>query len=1023
MSKEQFLASSPFHSCWITASAGSGKTKVLIDRILRLLINGEPINSILCITYTNAAALEMRERLSSKLLELSKKDEIELKKILIDLTGNSDIKNELIRAKNLYEEFINDPSLIKISTIHSFCSDVLKDFSFELDIFEKIEVMQPYEALKQIQSIQEKFLEEGIDKNISNYFSTLLTHFSFEEISEILAELSNKRYEFANFLKNYNAVNYKEFLTNNFLKDFENCDFNENIVQDISKKILENCTLGVSDKKFIDNVINKKYKDAFLTTSNSVRKKILTNDILSKFAKESETLQDQSLKFYKSLAREQNEKMINNTQAIIFLGQIIFDKYQNLKKTQNIYDFEDLIMLTNKLIYKMQSDKHLKESFNKRYNIKHIFLDEAQDTSPQQWQIILNLVESFFDKDSTLFVVGDIKQSIYSFQGARPWLFCSLEKVFQKIIENNKGKWQKISLTKSYRTTSSILEIVDKIFENDKTGIVFEGEYERHSAARKDIGFVKTINIEKNLSDDETIDYESVLAKTVSDSIKDLLEKNLYIPSMKRKLIPDDILILTRKRGKIIKAIVDELEKNKIPTSGQDVIKIYEHLIWKDLLAFVRFLALPYYDYNLACVLKSPFYKISEDELFSICYERRETIFEGEFFSNSKLRVYYDESLKNFTSTDWFNFFYKVLVDVQEDFCQEFGNLANEAFEIFIDEIYKFFNKNTPNIHRLLIYLEEIRPEIKVSKTSGVKFMTVHGSKGLQSPIVYLIDQPNNRLLQKETFAWFDGEGFDNENLVLMPTEAFSNEFALKIRNDIKNKIIEENRRLLYVAMTRAQDGLISIGNTSDDNWHKMIFDQACEFYGMYEYSNDKSDLKFEQKKRVVRPETTFLIKEENEESSSQETKDSDYGILIHELIEKLKDDNFSKDLAIKFLINKSNALNIDENIIKDIDLDKIFEIRKIKEFDIIKKSESEVSFLHEGNVYRVDHLYVGKDDVYIFEVKSSRKKISNIDEIEVSYINQLTNYYKIVSKVFPEKNINAYFLWVETQKLIKLNI
>jgi ATP-dependent helicase/nuclease subunit A len=875
----------------VTASAGSGKTKILVDHVLNLLICKESLDSILCITYTNAAAAEMKERLRAQLktLDFSK---------LTVLLGRSPNENEIKLAQNLYKDFTEKKPSIRICTIHSFCTEILSFFSLDVGIYGNIEILK--NGHKIIQEIQDECLTNTDDKIFKHHFSLLSKTWQFDKISSVLLDLASKRYEFAEFLKKYDVQKYENFLKKKLEKTNFNEKFNENIVNEAASIIAQKALLLASDIKFLENIKQKQYYDAFLTTHCTVRKKILTNDVIKQFPNLEVILQEQAEILYNDLVQQKTEELINKTQAIIELGKVIFQKYQDYKKRENSYDFEDLLIFCNDLLSKAIIDEKLKQSIFQLFPIKHIFLDEAQDTSPQQWQIVLKLVEAFFNPESSIFVVGDVKQSIYSFQGAKPWLFYTLEPVFQKIIEGNGGKWQRVSLVKSYRTAPAILEIIDKVFEKDNrlfskpisssefegasgeqnrsvldiheghwgesqispklhenssieatnkfaeeielrkksnTGIVFQGVYERHLSARTEKGWLQVINVKKAEKNEEE-SYEEKIAQKTAEYVWKLIEQKVFLPSVQRVVTPEDILILTRRRSEVTKLISEKLKQLNIKTAPIDRIKIEQSILWFDLLAFVRFLVYPYDDYNLACLLKSPFGPwISEEQLFNLCFNRTSQIFYSEFVKNSALYTYYNESKKSINTEELFDFFYRVLAYVQPLFYEEFGSSTDTTFSIFLEEISTFFKKEGPNLQKLLIFLENLFPDGKnAQRQGGVRFMTVHGSKGLQAPIVFIVDQLSNNILQKENFIWFseENDNFFEDSFLLMPSEFLSTPPTLQLRQEARNKLLEENRRLLYVAMTRAQDGLCSVGNSeNEESWHQII-SNACknDFWG-----------------------------------------------------------------------------------------------------------------------------------------------------------------------------------------------
>jgi ATP-dependent helicase/nuclease subunit A len=1033
----------------------------------------------------------MKERLGTSLYWLSSvvANDDNVVAQLTSLLDRPPELQEIKRSRELYHKFIQVNS-VRIGTIHSFCMDILNVFSFALGMFDEINIVQGEELLKTIQSIQNEGLACKQDGMFMRNFSCLSKYWSFEKISDVLSELVAKRYEFARFMQKYiepvgagavdatappiTTKHYGDFLRTKLLEDYAPAaKFDEQVVANIAQAIVQGCALLKSDVAFFDNIQAKQYCNAFFTTTQTIRKKLVTKGIQAAYPNLVAILHEQAEALYREKQRESVEALIAKTQAVIELGDVIIQKYQEHKKNINCYDFEDLIILANSLLSKALLDEDLKNEIFKQFPIRHIFLDEAQDTSPQQWQLLIKLVEAFFTPQSSLFVVGDVKQSIYSFQGARPWLFCSLAPVFQKTIENSGGTWKKFALTKSYRTAPAILEIVDKIFENDGAGVVFDEGYNGHTSNRKNPGWVRTINVDEIAAEvkaevagvegaaapaAEPEMAEDAASNTLIDNlssataaaVQEFLTQKVFLSSVQRTVTAEDILILTRQRGPLQNAIIEKINALNISVAGADVIKASEHLIWKDLVAFVRFLIFPQDDYNTACLLKSPFFRgISEETLFTLCFERKQHLYRSELIQESRLKAYADEFKNCATAADIFDFLARVLASVQTSFYERFGDITDTIFDAFLQGNYTFLQKNGVNPQKLLRFLESTSCRVKNPNVQkGVRFMTVHGAKGLQAPVVFIVDQSYNRLLQKEVFVWFpDGEcegksknteehenkskgGMVSEEcLLLMPYDAFATIPALQLREMRQRQLIEENRRLLYVAMTRAQDGLFSIGQYGDDGWHRLIADHAKDLYGSYDRRPEDGAAQqsydgnggatTDSMQKIVRLRDDFVNKVLVPIPPKQERETR--GILIHHFIEKIAAEDFDESNFLAMLLDKAKALGIASSAVYAINWHEILRIRSKSEFFWIKNGWHECSLCSRGKLFRVDHLYVDNEKVVIIEVKTSEANITRLDEIKREYIEQLSQYYHLAADIFKGKQIMAYFLLTQTQSFIKL--
>jgi ATP-dependent helicase/nuclease subunit A len=1043
----QFLASDPCKSSWVTASAGSGKTKVLIDRLLRLLIDGVPFSSILCFTYTTIAATEMKLRLRQKLLSLYESDDVE--GLLSELLHRSPTQTEIERSKSLYLDFIKDINALRIQTIHSFCKDFIAKFSVYVEIYGEISVIDQIEAQNVLMHVQETCITEDDNDNdfynnsAAENFQILLQYLTFDQINDNLFALLSKRYDFSKFLKTYDYEKFNTFLKNTLSFNGTSNYFDEDKTQELAMFL---DTL-FPDNKTIRNILNKDYEKAFLTTTNTLRKKLQGLPVSHQLY---EQMYEQAQNFFLDLTNQKTQAFISKTQAFISIANYIFQKYQQIKAENNQYDFDDLIMTTNNILEKASTDEILKRNIS--LGIKHIFIDEAQDISPQQWQVTLQLVNLFFNTPQhTLFVVGDIKQSIYGFQGAKPWLFRTLQVVFKKLIENNGGIFQIIELTKSYRTAQVILHVVDTVFQKFSKGMV--DNYSCHVPARNISGFVQIITVGETNGDVSTNDTnsENDIFDAVVVCVSELLQRKIFCNCVNRIITPSDILILTKRRTSL-RAIGLKLLSKSI----QCTLPISRNLVWMDLCAFVQFLSNPLDDYNLACLLKSPFLQdnaLTEEQLFLLCHKRTSflwTIILSDDVVNERLKIangdlcsiikstllpYIEESNRIKTSADFYIFFHRALTHVKPYFSKFYDT---SHFDVFLEKVCVFLEKNSPNLVEFSKFLQNSTFKMQ-QKDCEVRLMTIHGAKGLQAPIVILVDD-SVVSIQKEKWVWFEDkseEKYDLEfssffakGVMLLPPVSLTN--AKNIRSFVLDKLVEENQRLLYVAMTRAQDGLISIGRNKDNSWHKMIFEAMNEscFVGKYEDVLHKQDVesislndhevlrvKFDtyiQNSELYhsQEQSTFFVPKIEQYELSHKSEEAQLGILIHDFVQKIaKMERTEVLIFLKKLISTHAKWSFMSTLAENV-----VQIVNQKEFFYIKNGRPEVSIQNDGQTFRVDYLYISEDSAIIIELKTG---ILNYTEIPLQYEQQLTNYCEIVAKIFPTKKVKAYFLLFDSASFI----
>jgi ATP-dependent helicase/nuclease subunit A len=664
---------------------------------------------------------------------------------------------------------------------------------------------------------------------------------TFEQIDGTLSALLSKRYDFAQFLKKYDSAQFTKMIEKEIGIPEFTTPFNPHATQQIAKNI------GSPDNATIQLILAGNYELAFLTTTQTLRKKLvgLTRSELYP------VLYAQAENFFYEVQRKNADEFIQKNKAFINIANTVLQGYQRIKAKNNQYDFDDLIMKTCEVLTNASDSRYLKDAIS--LGIKHVFIDEAQDTTPQQWQIVLHIVSLFFERDCTLFVVGDAKQSIFGFQGAKPWMFTTLQEVFERLITQMGGTFQRLELNTSYRSVPEVLSLVDRIFENDSRFL----NYACHIPARQDRGFVKCVTVSdadlcppsksseflygQNFDNDENVmsATDAIIFKTAL-IVADLLARQTFCPCVNRNAIPSDVLVLSRKRRNLYK-IAGKLFDLGIPCESP------QNIVWLDLLAFVTFLIDPHDDYNLACLLKSPFLQdcvVSEEQLSSLCCSRQTVDLEGlrkcslwseilkkSDASNSHcpaeeecnfdqdeaanirniLVEYQTEAANIKNNDDFYNFFHRTLFQVQPYFASYY---VTSIFDVFLSEVLSFLSENMPDLAAFLEFIQRCFPQSKF-QNEGVQLKTIHGAKGLQSPIVVLTDIS---IIPREKWIWLDDDDFGApRGVMLMPSGALARhlrEQKLACSND-------EEARLLYVAITRAQDGFIIVGR--DGDWHSAV--------------------------------------------------------------------------------------------------------------------------------------------------------------------------------------------------------
>ncbi|MDR2781585.1 MAG: UvrD-helicase domain-containing protein [Holosporaceae bacterium] len=802
-------------SLWISASAGTGKTKSLIDRILLLLLNGVSPSKILCLTYTKAAASEMLIRLSNELRKMSTMPDDELK-VHLKLLGVDESASVI--ARSLHEKSAGI-SWVSIQTIHSFCFRLLERFPLETGLLPGIKLCDNYRW--------KQFIDESIRCALINGHASLkivaeYTLDIFNLIKDNAMEISHFIDKTGNFREVYSAF----FNVNPCWIDLSNEEidlllFDEiflNNHRKIFADLAEVLSCGqVTDVKNAEILRKNSLKPSsnfvivFLTKDGDIRKKMCTKKIdTDGFSERMYAIAQKAFDFLDAKKRVTSAKV--NVAFFEVMSEII-DKFQELKALNHYLDFNDIILRAIDLLQNIDWVMYKIDS-----RIDHILIDEAQDTSSKQWEVIKIITEDFFSNyqsNRTIFVVGDEKQSIYSFQGADVKLFREMHDYFSENVRKCGQNFYDVPLNKSYRTTGNILAFVDEIFAEKFPGISHSTNRNPHT------GVVKIIDL---FEDDENESAGRKMSRYIADFIKRTIDNGIWVESRQRPAVEEDFLILFQRRNvKTMQHIINELKKEKIPVSGIDKILLNEELIVEDLIALAEFAVFPLDDLMCARVLKSPIVGISENDLMNICVNRKD-----EYLWNYICENY--ENLKNYVDMalhlSAYDFFMYALTDeIRKKFISRLGDQCIDTLHEFLNVVMNYERENTASLQSFLKWFRSFDHEVKresFADKNAVRLMTVHASKGLQSPFVILAD------------AHFIKNGTDkvlktDTGLLLWD---FSNDHRPKKIEELCAKQQEsddaEFYRLLYVAITRAEDFLYILGEKrekelSEKCWYKFV--------------------------------------------------------------------------------------------------------------------------------------------------------------------------------------------------------
>jgi ATP-dependent helicase/nuclease subunit A len=784
----QKKASNPFNNVWVTASAGSGKTKVLVDRILKLLLVGSQPSAITSITFSQNGAREMEERLYSQLKSWAYLSTSELKVELTEWTGEDNLSEKTLSlASNLWTTTQDTP--VNICTIHSFCHNLLKKYISKYRLG-KWEILNETSEKEIIQLTLNKIFEELLVQNVVSFSE--ITKYQFDELIEhivsnksylrfLLADKSSLVEKIDRFLKSptehhqlkKNIFAYLEKLE---IPTREALDHNS-----LTQKDFTLCSRILDSLSDLSNNIFDTVFDIFLTKDGKTRKVLLCKKASEHFQNLSKLLKKTADFLFDAQEEYKNYTLKNYTLSIVELAELFFTEYQKQKDKLFLLDYDDLILETIRLF----SDEYLPQNvmYDIQNSINHLLIDEAQDTNLFQWKIILSIINFLIESDhKTLFVVGDHKQSIFSFQGADPSIFQKMLEHINLLFKNNSKTLHVLNMNMSFRSNQEILEFVDKVFIENK----LITPYLNHFSYKRKGGAVTIFS---------PPDVESNPITFVAESIK-----NLIYPKEKKEekkiVSPSDILILVRKRGEYLEALQNELNNHSINCSSPSRPLLFEDLLIQEL-----------------CFSLTNKFQVNDDWIK----------FKLEAFNqNQKKELCSAFSLNDFILNN-------LVLNVN---LSSTLNILN-ALKIF--DTLQGSIKNKIIFSSFSSYIENLeltQPAFTLNgkPTNTVRIMTVHAAKGLQAPIVCLVDTvgiPSNRHQGRIVYD-------KHHQMILASPNKLNESRAFEQLKELSSQdMLNEYYRLLYVALTRAENALYIFCSPSikihEKSWYSICTSSAHE--------------------------------------------------------------------------------------------------------------------------------------------------------------------------------------------------
>lgn len=916
-SNAQQQAADPTVTVFVEANAGSGKTRVLVDRVVNILLTGTAPDRILCVTYTKAAASEMKDRLFGRLGKWSVLDDEALRADLTAL-GQKDLDaRSLAAARRLFARALETPGGLKIQTIHAFCERLLRRFPLEAGALPGFETLDDAEA----RELSARSQARAASALSTDDIDTMLATGGMEAFTELADWVRSNRAcvreaarEGADAVieRTRAALGLKPGDT---VASCAQDAWDATPVDQLRAAAIALESSTTKDKQQAEKLrlalsathaqsAIEAYLGFFLTQKGDLAKDLTTATIAKThtwldglFGGEKRGYGSEKDRMLAVRDQLRAISLATASAAATRLATGYLGTLDEEMRRRRALDFDDLIRLAGDLL-KPENVFSGWVGYKLDGLLTHALVDEAQDTSPQQWDMLRGLTSEFFagqgarEDTRTLFVVGDEKQSIYSFQGADPAIFVNEGDRIEQLTSATDQAFRRPGLNVSFRSAPEILRAVDRVFDvpsaAPETKFVAKpfARYQSHLAARD--GTPGCVEIWPAIAKPETVEETSIfdpvdssakgssrdlLAGSIAQEVHALLnrgdgvwheEKGRFALRAAR---PGDIGILVAKRtGGFVEELIRRLKLLGVPVAGADRMLLRDQTAIKDLLALGRFAINPADDLALAEILKSPFFesarepasRLGEDDLFALSRDRRSDRrgwLWGALMRSDAARLAEARAVL----LDWRNRADSVgLYELYAGFLNArsatgetrwvrlFARLSEEArdaVEEFLNRALEFDQGEGGSLAKFIARIAADETAIKREQDSAhdqVQIMTVHASKGLERPIIILPDTTRAPLSARgsRVFAGKTGELFWSRKKDQDP------EMVKVLREEQDGLRLAEHKRLLYVALTRARDRLIvcgwkqgrgAEGEVARDSWYELL-DQRWQGEGWEEF-------------------------------------------------------------------------------------------------------------------------------------------------------------------------------------------
>jgi ATP-dependent helicase/nuclease subunit A len=1132
----QARASNPAASAFVAANAGSGKTHVLVNRVIRLLLNGVPPERILCITFTKAAAANMAQRVFETLGRWVALDDVALEAAILAAGAPRPDAEIRARARRLFACALETPGGLKVQTIHALCTRLLQQFPFEADVPARFSVLDDRDQNEMMERASLSVLLDAAAHPASTTGRALATAMAGAAdvtFKDVVREACLSRDHFMAWTDGAGSVEAAMAQVAQTLGIGR-----DERIEDIERDMVEGPDLPRSTWLQAADILDTgsdndrkqaarlreaaalmgpaqvdRYLGLFLTDEMRERKSLVTKKISDPHPDFAQRLDREKARILALLEKRRAALQRDRTEALLVIANAVAVHYRREKQERGLLDYHDLIDKTYDMLRAVSADwVHYKLD----RGIDHVLIDEAQDTSPRQWDIVEMLTSEFTSgagaRDGvvrTIFAVGDEKQSIFSFQGAAPREFDRRRREIGKRFRDAALAFEPVSFKHSFRSGWTILQSVDSVFRDPAIykSIHAIDAYPVHDALGDAApALVDLWKLEEPTKRDDVEGWRAAfdavsetspevrLARRVQSEIAALINTGTMTgpAGRRRPLTYGDVLILVRRRGKTFDAIIQALKHAGLPVAGADRLKLTEHIAVIDLMNLADALLLPRDNLALAVALKSPLFGLDDDDLLALAPQRRGTLRDAladhaagnERYAAVLRRL---EACERMARTATPFAFYAWLLGGDGGRARILARLgfeANDALDEFLELALAYEQKAPASLQGFMAWLRaadtEVKRDMEIARDE-IRVMTVHGAKGLEASVVFLVDTTTSPAdTSRMNLIRMPGTGEAPGAVLWAGRKADDLPAVGAARSAMKEETEDEYRRLLYVAMTRAADRLI-VGGILPGNVKAV---RENSWYDLVEKGLAASDLQAQQietahgpVKRYSRPEdveppavaapVSVTIMDEptpawlhqpappplppdvvlhpsdpaesaddgrilvTAESRATRSRALKRGTLVHRLLQSLPEiaPERRREAAHNFLARNADGWSKAE---RDALAAQIVALIETPAFAALFAPGSRAEVSIAGHVDRgtrppalvsgqIDRLAVTATEVLIVDYKTSHAPPRSAAEAPRTYVQQLALYREVLRRLYPGRAVRCALLWTETAALMDI--